>query len=142
MKLVAKNVTNATCPPVRGHRKRKTADDVAREGLPGYTKKQAAQHRKGEKIDRTPSQLMNEMSNLDLVFEGVSRFGVAAIWPIILKEIPKTSHNSVLSLIPSVEASLNFTKRFKYVMMIDENTGLTQGPYRKDEVKLPMRRSK
>jgi len=35
-------------------RKRKTPEEVAKHGLPGYTKEQAAQHLAGEEIDRTP----------------------------------------------------------------------------------------
>jgi hypothetical protein len=35
-------------------RHRKTFEEVARTGLPEYTKKQAEQHLRGEKIDRTP----------------------------------------------------------------------------------------
>ena len=35
---------------------RKTPEEVAKTGLAGYTKKQAEQHLRGEKIDRTPRQ--------------------------------------------------------------------------------------
>ena len=75
-------------------------------------------------------------SSLDLVFEFVFRYGASTVWQIT-PTIPQMIGNDILAKIPMVEATLNFARRLKWVVMEDPMTGLTQGPYLREKVKIP-----
>ncbi len=87
---------------------------------------------------------MNE-SGLPEMHEIVANFmvvyGYSTFWQM-RDVLPKQFENDFLALAPAAEAALNFAKRFKYYMMIDEQTGLAQGPYPIDQVKPVKARNK
>lgn len=78
-------------------------------------------------------------NNTEITFECIAKFGFTATYQA-LKGLPWQFQNDVLAMIPVVEASLNLAKRLKYIVVIDEQTGLAQGPFLKDKVKLGERK--
>lgn len=81
------------------------------------------------------AQSVEQADNTDIALECVTKFGFTATYQA-LKGLPYQFQNNVLALIPMTESSLNFVKRIKYIVVVDEQTGLSQGPFPKDKVKL------